>query len=180
MRHANPATRRARAGFTLIEVLLALAILLFGMSAVLGLFTFGAALSRSAHLRTVGASAADAVVADLSETLFPIDAQGEAGEPRPIADRSVPGNPELVYSARAVQNPDRPLEYKVEIRMRWSSAGVEREKLFTTILLREIPFGERLRRRFVEGVQPKTEEAPQIPAGGKAAPGAAQPGKQGR
>ena len=160
-------------GFSLIEVLVALAILLFGMSAVLGLFTFGAALSRSAHLRTVGASATDAVVADLEERLFPLDAQGEAGPPRPIADRPVPGYPELVYSARATENPERPLEYKVEVRMRWSSAGVEREKLFTTILLREVPFGERLRRRFVEGQQPAPEAAPQIPTG-------AQPGQQGR
>jgi prepilin-type N-terminal cleavage/methylation domain-containing protein len=180
MRRLANGKRSARGGFTLIEVLLALAILLFGMSAVLGLFTFGAALSRSAHLRMVGSSAADAVVADLEETLFPLDAQGEAGEPRPIADRSVPGNPELVYSARATPNPDRPLEYKVEIRMRWSSAGVEREKVFTTILLREIPFGERLRRRFVEGLQPKPEEAPRIPSGTRASEPAAVPGRQGR
>jgi len=164
IRHRGP---RARAGFTLIEVLVALGILLFGMTAVLGLFTFGAALSRSAHLRTVGSSATDAVVADLSETLFPFDAQGEAGEPRPIADRPVPGYPELVYSAKATQNPEQPLEYKVEIRLRWASAGVEREKQFTTILLREIPFGERLRRRFVEGLKQKPEEAARIPAAGQ-------------
>jgi len=160
-----------RAGFTLVEVLLALAILLFGMSAVLGLFTFGAALSRSSHLRTVGSSATEAVLADLAETLFPLDAEGEAGEPKPIQDRAVPGYPDLVYSAQATPNPDRPLEYKVELRLRWSSAGVARERVFTTILLREIPFGERLRRRFVEGLKPKPDEAPRIPA---------QPGQPGR
>lgn len=180
MRHAARTPRRARAGFTLVEVLLSLAILLFGMSAVLGLFTFGAALSRSAHLRTVGASATDAVVADLEETLFPVDAQGEAGEPRPIAEREVPGYPGLVYSAHATQNPERALEYKVEIRLRWQSAGVEREKVFTTLLLREVPFGERLRRRFVEGTPQKPEAAPQIPSGTRPAPGAAVPGQQGR
>lgn len=174
MRRRNATGRAAsshsgRAGFTLVEVLLALAILLFGMSAVLGLFTFGAALSRSAQLRTVGASATDAVLADLEETLFPLDAQGEAGEPRPIADRLVPGYPDLVYSARATPNPERPLEYKVEVALRWKASGVEREKLFTTILLRQIPFGERLRRRFVEGQKDKPEAAPQIPA--------AKPGK---
>jgi prepilin-type N-terminal cleavage/methylation domain-containing protein len=156
--------RSARAGFTLLEVLVALAILLFGMCAVLGLFTFGAALTHSAHLRTIGASSADAVVADLEETLFPLDAQGEAGEPRPIEDRAVPGCPELVYSARAEVNPERPLEYKVEVHMRWTSAGVERERQFTTLLVREIPFGERLRRRFVEGQQPQPDETPRIPA----------------
>jgi prepilin-type N-terminal cleavage/methylation domain-containing protein len=169
--------RAARAGFTLIEVLLALAILLFGMSAVLGLFTFGAALSRSSHLRTVGSAATEAVLADLEETLFPLDAEGEAGEPKPIQDRAVPGYPDLLYSAHATPNPDRPLEYKVELRLRWSSAGVERERVFTTLLLREIPFGERLRRRFVEGLAPKAEAAPHIPAAGQVP---AQPGKQPR
>jgi prepilin-type N-terminal cleavage/methylation domain-containing protein len=153
-----------RAGFTLIEVLVALAILLFGMCAVLGLFTFGAALTRTAQLRTIGSSAVEAVVADLQETLFPLDAQGEAGEPRPIQERSVPGYPELTYSARATVNPERPLEYKVEVRLRWTSAGVERERQFTTLLLREIPFGERLRRRFVEGVAPQPDEASRIPS----------------
>ncbi len=157
-----------RAGFTLVEVLIALAILLFGMSAVLGLLTFGSALARSAHLRTVGASAAEAVVADLEETLFPIDAQGEAGEPKPIRDRAVPGFPDLVYSARASVNPKNALEYKVEIALRWSSGGVEREKTFTTLLLREVPFGERLRRRFVEGVEPKAA-APALPSAAPAA-----------
>lgn len=158
----KPVARRKQAGFTLIEVLLALGILLFGMSAVLGLLTFGAALSRSAHLRTVGASAAEAVVADLEETLFPFDAEGEAGDPRPIADRALPGYPGLVYSASATPNPARPLEYRVDVSLRWKSGGVERERSFQTLLLREIPFGERLRRRFVEGLKPG--QAPELPA----------------
>lgn len=157
--------RNRRAGFTLVEVLVALAILLFGMTAVLGLLTFGAALSRSAHLRTVGASAAEAVVAYLQETLFPFDADGEAGEPKPIRDRAVPGFPELVYSAVATPNPAQPFEYKVEVRLRWSSGGVERERSFDTLLLREIPFGERLRRRFVEGIVPQSENKLPAPAG---------------
>jgi hypothetical protein len=50
-----------------------------------------------------------------------------------------------------VQNPERPLEYRVDVELSWKSGGVQREKRFTTILLREVPFGERLRRRFVDG-----------------------------
>lgn len=140
-----------RSGFTLVEVLVALAILLFGLTAVLGLLTFGSALSRSAQLRTMGASAAEAVVADLQETLFPLDSNSEAGEPRKIADREVPGSKGLIYSATAQANPEQPKEYRVDIRMRWTSGGVEREREFTTVLLREIPFSERLRRQWIEG-----------------------------
>jgi hypothetical protein len=157
-------TSRRRAGFTILEVLLAMGILLFGMTAILGLLTFGAALSRTAHLRTSSAAAAEAVVADLEETLFPIQ-DGEPGEPRPIKDRVLEGQEQIVYSAVARPNPAQPIEYRVDVDMTWKSAGVQREKRFTTILLREIPFGERLRRQFVQGdtraFQPAKPVAPE-------------------
>jgi hypothetical protein len=108
-------------------------------------------------------SAAEAVVADLEETLFPLQEDGEAGDPRPIADRDVPGFPTLIYSARARQNPARPREYRVDVQMRWQSGGVERERGFTTILLREVPFSERLRRRIIEG-EATAPAAPPTPA----------------
>ena len=157
----NSVAPHSRAGFTIIEVVVALGILLFGMTAVIGMLTFGAALSRTALLRTSAASSTQAVVADLEETLFPLAegdaasdafsaASSDAGPPIEIHDRALPGMPEVNYSARAVPNPDRPLEYRVDVDMSWSSAGVRRALTFSTILLREVPFGERLRRRFVE------------------------------
>src|SRR5262249_17976423 len=139
------------------EVLVALAILVFGMTAVLGLLTFGAALSRTALLRTSAAAASDAVVADLAETMFPetrtkdastlaLDpSENAAGPPVDVVDRPLPGMPDVVYSAKATPNPDRPDEYKVEVEMSWRSAGIRRAATFTTLLVREIPFGERLR-----------------------------------
>lgn len=164
---------RPRAGFTIIEIVVAMVILLFGMTVVLGLLTFGAALSRTALLRTTAASAAEAVVADLEETMFPM-VDGEAGEPIAIHERNLTGVADVIYSASAHENPERPLEYRVDIEMSWKSAGVQREKRFSTILLREIPFGERLRKQFVEGVPPKAAEAAPRPA--SAAPaGAASP-----
>lgn len=159
--HARDARRRS-AAFTLLEVLLAMALLLFGMTAVLGLLTFGSALSRTAQLRTSAAMAVESVVADLEETLFPI-VHGEAAEPVAIENRELGGAEGIVYSAVARANPDRPLEYKVEVEMRWKSGGVQREKRFTTLLLREISFGERLRRRFVQNDTKAFEPAPAEP-----------------
>ena len=153
----------SRGGFTIVEVPVALAILVFGMTAVLGLLTFGAALSRTALLRTSAAAASHAVVADLEETLFPevrsadgspaaLEAgETEAGPPIEIVDRPLPGMPEVVYSAKATANPDRPIEYRVDVEMSWRSAGVRRASTFSTLLVREIPFGERLRRRAARG-----------------------------
>ena len=66
----------ARSGFTILEVLVAMAILLFGMTTILGLLTYGTALSRTAQLRTSAASAAQATIADLEETFFPEVAGG--------------------------------------------------------------------------------------------------------
>ena len=61
-----------RGGFTIIEVVLAMFILLIGMSSILGLLSFGAALSRTAQLRNQASYAVESIVADLEETMFPL------------------------------------------------------------------------------------------------------------
>lgn len=161
----TPARTRARAGFTLVEVVLAMFVLLIGMTSILGLLSFGAALSRTAALRGGAANAIEAVVTDLEETLFPLelDSRGDevAGEPRDVSERELPGYPGLLYSTRSTQNPENPLEYKVEVEIKWAVGGTARTRRFTTLLLREVPFGERLRARIVEGRKPeKKTDAP--------------------
>ena len=140
----------ARGGFTLLEVMLAMGILVVGMTMVLSLFTFGAAMSRTAELRAAASVAVESVVADLEATLFPLDEDGTVGDPTPVVDRPVPGSPGVVYSAQPTQNPDDPDQYRVDVSLTWTTSGVQRAHEFTTLLSREVPFGERLRRRFVE------------------------------
>ncbi len=149
----------ARSGFTILEVLVAMAILVFGMTTILGLMTYGVALSRSAQLRTSAASAAQATIADLEESFFPV-VDGEAGEPRAIEGRAVAGVDGLVYSATGRPNPDRPTEYRVDIEMSWTSQGVQRAKRFTTLLQREVSFGERLRHRATPGASTPSPDRP--------------------
>ena len=155
-----------RAGFTLIEVVLAMFILLIGMTSILGLLTFRATISRTAALRGGAAISIEAVVADLEENLFPlviVDGREVAGPPREIVEREVPGHEGLVYSATATPHPDDerdpPLEYRVDVELYWSAAGDRRTKTFTTLMLREVPFGARLRQRFVEGIEPEVLRA---------------------
>lgn len=160
------APANSRSGFTIVEVVLAMFILLIGMSTILGLLSFGAALSRTASLRSQAANAVEAVVADLEESLFPlvlVDGFEVAGEPQDIERRPVPGSPGLVYSATAEPNPGQedavgPQEYRVDVEISWSTQGATRSRRFTTLLLREVPFGERLRQKFVEGLEPETVE----------------------
>ena len=152
----RPSRRRPglSAGFTLVEVVLAMFVLLIGMTSILGLLSFGAALARTASLRSGASNSIEAVVADLEETLFPLllDERGDevVGEARDVVKRELPGYPGLTYSTQSTPNPENPLEYRVYIEVEWAVGGTTRSKRFTTLLLREVPFGERLRTRLVE------------------------------
>ena len=99
---------RTQSGFTILEVVLAMGLLVMAMTSLLGLFTFGAALTRTAALRTAAATAIEAVVADLEESLFALEEDGSVGDPRVIVDRPVPGATGVIYSALARVNPDDP------------------------------------------------------------------------
>ena len=167
-------TASRSAGFTLIEVVLAMGLLVFGMSILISLLTFGAALTRSSALRTVSAATVEAVLADLEDSLFPLGPDGTVGEPGPIVERPVPGAPGVVYTALARENPDDPLEYRVDVELAWDSAGMKRAATFHTLLLREVPFGERMRRRFVEGAPPPPPAGPS-PSTAPSTPAAATP-----
>lgn len=150
-----------RGGFTIVEVVLAMGLLLLGMTSILGLLSFGAALARGAALRTGAAAAAEAVAADLEETLFPlaldpVTGTRKVGEPHRVRERAVPGHDDLVYSALATpvpsasDGPGGPTRYRVDIEVSWTNSGRTRNRSYTILLLREVPFGERLRREFVE------------------------------
>ena len=147
--------RDAKSGFTIVEVVLAMGILLVGAAAILSMLTFGASLTRAAQLRTAAATAVEAVRADIEANMFPYDSnmdgeEGEIGPPVSFVNRPVPGLSQVVYSATPTQNPNLPREYRVDVDITWTTGGVERNKQITWIMLREISFGERLRRRFVE------------------------------
>ncbi|MDG1051003.1 MAG: prepilin-type N-terminal cleavage/methylation domain-containing protein [Planctomycetota bacterium] len=147
--------RGARQGFTLLEVILSASLLAAGMSMILGVFNFGAAVVRNAELRSLSATAVEALINDLEENLFELQPDGSVGEPSLIVDRPVPGRPGVRYTVQATPNTaaldaqGRAREYVVEVVVNWSSSGVERAARWTTIMLREVPFGARMRRRFV-------------------------------
>jgi hypothetical protein len=153
----------ARRGFTLLEVVLALGLLVFGLGVLLSLFSFGAGLARAAALRAEAAGCLSFVVADLEERLFPLAADGTVGEPLPLVDLPVSGHDSLRYSALATplldpafQEPagdGYPTLYRVQIQVAWEARGRRRALDFETLLPRSLPFGARLRRAFVEGGQ---------------------------
>ena len=80
-----------RAGFTLVEILVAMAIFLFGVSAVLGLFQVGGGYEQDARSRAELAPAVEPLVAALKAEAWATDPEGAAvlrerrGEPVPGA-----------------------------------------------------------------------------------------------
>lgn len=153
---SSPTTPRTPcSGFTLLEVILSASLLAAGMSMILGVFNFGAAVVRNAELRSLSASSVEALISDLEENLFELRADGSVGEPALIVDRPVPGRPGVRYTVDATPNTAMldaqglSREYVVEISVSWSAAGVRRAARWSTIMLREVPFGARMRRRFI-------------------------------
>lgn len=155
-----------RSGFTLLEVVLAMGVLALGATAILAMFTFGTSMVRTASLRQASAEVVEAIVADLEETLFPLMPDGSIGEPIEIDSRPVAGREALSYSARArpapdqVTRPDGALEYRVDVDLQWTAEGLQRTQRFTVLLLREIPFGHRLRLEFVQGQRTEIDSDP--------------------
>jgi prepilin-type N-terminal cleavage/methylation domain-containing protein len=150
MKLQRPTRLADRSGFTIIEVLLAMGILLMGSVAIIAFLTFGGATAHHAQLRTQAASAIEAVVADIDRNIFPY-VDGELGEPIELTKRPVPGARGVVYNAKATVNPDNEREYRIDISMTWESAGMKRAKTWSMLRIKEVPFGERLRREFIEG-----------------------------
>ena len=158
----------ARRGLSLIEVVLALAILAVGLTSVLALFSFGAGVASNANLQAEAASSLDFIVADLEERLFLQDENGRWLEPRPIENAPVPGNERLSYSAKPERDPrgelgpGRPVLYRVDIQISWRSQGVDRAVEVSVLLPQTIPFGERLRRQFVPGAAVEPPSADEV------------------
>lgn len=86
-----------RRGFSLIEVLLAMAIFLIGMTSLLALFQFGGVLETEsrAHSRlsTVASSLADELVRDA----WRLDPSGRVGALEPRTGEPVPGHADYRY-----------------------------------------------------------------------------------
>jgi type II secretory pathway pseudopilin PulG len=142
-------SRSKRSAFTLVEMMIAMGILVIGVTSVLGLLAFGAALQRTAERRSETALAAEQVIADLRE-LFVVKEDGSLSEPASSTlDRPVPGHPNLTAHVEVKKNPALDTEYFATVQIQWKERGKLRSEVFRTILEREAPFGWRVQRERV-------------------------------
>lgn len=131
-------------GFTLIEILAAMSIFLFGIVGILSLLTASAVLQKEA----ADLSSAGMIAGELVENVKVAVQQGGERDSRtgrlvPWPERPVPGHDGYLYDVRFSEDPlleDVPA--RVEVRVFWKSGGKKRSTSFVTYVLPQPQFSK--------------------------------------
>jgi len=132
-------------GFTLIEVVIAIAIFMFGITALLGLFQVGGNLEQSARVHAELAPAVEPLVAHLRDDAWITDAQGRITGLREYKGEEVPGVPGYRFDLVVRPAGENPALRRAELRFYRKSP----DRILTRVpflLEREVPIA-----RFQEG-----------------------------
>lgn len=147
---APPAGRR---GFTLIEVLVALAIMAVGTTAAIGLFTAATAMHKRALDQTTAALIADSALSDVRAAVrLQFDPR-----PLPTARAATADVPAVYYYKRDAAHPDFPSyvydvlltpigtvdamaadAFLAEVRVKWKASDKVVAPEFRTVILRRV------------------------------------------
>ena len=135
------------AGFTLVEMLAALGILLFGVTTLLGVLSTSVAERRTTDARHELAALCDFAVHRVQHEA--IRRVGDSTLPFdlafvPLVDQPVPGLEGMKWSARAIESEARPDLWLVQIEAKWLDAGEEVTAEFLRVLPRRLPLRERV------------------------------------
>ncbi len=153
--HATPAQifapRKSARGFTLVEVLIALAIMAVGITAAIGLFTAATAMHKRALDQTTAALLADAAIAEARGAMtLGFDARAlEAVRPptdppvlyfrKGAANPSYPGYVfDLLLTPIGTSDPDEADAFHAEVRVRWKSTNIVRVQEFHAVVARRV------------------------------------------
>lgn len=136
-----------RAGMSLVEVLIAMAIFIFGVTAVLGLFQLGGGLEARARVEAELAPAIEPLIARLRAETWRQDEQGSWLPPAPASGERVPGAEDYRYDLTVYPGPpDRPDLVRAELRF-WRTAPDRVLARSAFLLPRRIPVERRLQNR---------------------------------
>jgi prepilin-type N-terminal cleavage/methylation domain-containing protein len=138
-----------QAGFTLVEMLAALGILLFGITALIG------ALSSSvAQRRTTDARLETTALCELALHRLQYEAvrrRSDAAtdlelELAPLQDQTAAGFAGMTWSAVPILDENRPDVWLIRLEIRWLEDGEEVGEVFFRVLPRQLPLGPRVLR----------------------------------
>ncbi|MEZ5962745.1 MAG: hypothetical protein R3F56_02750 [Planctomycetota bacterium] len=143
------------AGFTIVELLVAMGILLFGTVSLLGVLGVGVSTHRSAEQHNQAVQLAQRVLQRLEEDVVPkallaAAAEGPEAEFKLAPVDSTPQDvafvPGLRYRVEFVQDPERPTVALATVRVLWLEQGEAQAVEFQRILVSHVPFSQRIAR----------------------------------
>lgn len=144
-----------RSGFTLIEMLFAMGILTFGLTALIGVLTVGVSTRRSAEQKSRAALLADEVMHHIERQVFstaaakpaPV-AAGVGSRPidplAPIELAKIEGWPGMSARIEFTRQPDDPGILLATISIWWREHGDAVTEKFHRVVVHERPFANRV------------------------------------
>jgi prepilin-type N-terminal cleavage/methylation domain-containing protein len=148
--HRQPAPERAHErGFTLAEMLAALAILLIGVTTLLASLGDSISLRRSTDARLAAAAAVEDVLVRVQQTGIRRRADAETDLDLELdlpGAFPVAGFDGLRCTVTAVDNKDRPDLWLLRVRMQWLEEGEAMTEEFLRVVPRQLPLGARVQR----------------------------------
>lgn len=137
------------AGFTLAEMLAALAILLFGVTALLAALSSSVAQRRTIDARLESTALVEHALHRVQHEAVRRSSSGTSDldlEVVSLENQEAPGFPGMTWSATAVVDQGRPDLWLVKLRIRWLEQGDDVAEEFLRVLPRQLPLGQRVKR----------------------------------
>jgi pilin/secretion family protein with methylation motif len=135
--------RSRHAGFTIVEVMLAMGLFLFGISALLGMFQVGGGFEASARTHAELAPVIEPLIEQIRSEAWLLDSSGQPTEIRQYFDVPVPGVPAFKYALFVNENGGDPNLRLAELHFyRRDPERIEASVAF--LLPRRVPASRRL------------------------------------
>ncbi len=134
---------RSEAGFTLVELMVAMAILVFAVTAIADSLLTGVGMRRGSEMRFRATALVDYAIQDIQEEVFP--RSQDPSEPLAGFTRvDPPGYPGMNYTVEFIEDLERPGVVLAKIKVAWRDQGELVGETFQRILLRRVPFSRRV------------------------------------
>lgn len=149
----NEVRIRREGGFTLLELVVALGILVFGATALIGALSLGVGTRRGTEMRARASILADRVLLHVEQDVLsqqPIPEGWESPDELAIPQErveAVDGFPGMEYSVAFTTSPERPDVVLVTVRVAWRDQGEDQGQVFQRIVPRAVPLSRRVEDR---------------------------------
>ena len=140
---ARRSPTRSERGFTLVELMLAMAILVFGVTALAGSLLTGVGMRRGSEMRFRATALVDYAIQDIQEKVFP-RCQDPSEPLAGFTREDPPGYPGMKYTVEFIEDLERPGVVLAKIKVSWRDQGEFIGETFRRILLRCDPFSRRV------------------------------------